>query len=109
MLPIKHRHYNPLTCQFEDDEARLNFYPTSYTPAVPETNQCDVEIVGIKSDLAKYITKIQSKNQIILSASENLKAAIVSDPTEKRYRVSNYERSWWGGMIETFRQVVEKG
>ena len=67
MLPIKNKHYNPLTYQFEDEIEGFNFYPTRYTPLVSETNQCDVEIVGIKSDLARYILNKQSDKEIRLA------------------------------------------
>ena len=86
MLPIKTRHYNPLTHQFEDDVEKFNFYPTRYTPLVPETNQCDVEITRIKSDLASYIINKQSDKEIRLAKmnfNHNFKIAKENASVEK--------------------------
>lgn len=109
MLPIKPKRYNYLTGQFEDEyENPFSLLPTtSYPNFVPVTNEHDVEITRIKSDLGKYLAEREAEIRKRSEASEELRAAIVSNPGRRRYKVSNYERNWWGNMVETFRRVVE--
>ena len=73
MLPIKTRHYNPLTYQFEDKVEGFNFYPTRYTPLVPETNENDVKIEEIR--FSRDINLAKRNQEYNLEIAEKVKDA----------------------------------
>jgi|SRR3989344_1006072 len=106
MLPIKSRHFNPLTFQFEDREEWNSFYPTGYTPMIPETNKNDVEIARIKFETMKELVKPQERHQRVREVSEDLRTYMTTNPGKRMYRSSSYKRGWFG-MYEAERMVVE--
>src|SRR3989344_8759438 len=82
MLPIKSRHFNPLTFRFEDREEWNSFYPTGYTPIVQETNENDVGIARYKSYTAIQLNNTNSKTEIYLAKLKHKNDLEIADKNE---------------------------
>lgn len=110
MLPQKMK-YNYLTNRYEPEEEIFS----QTIPQLPNlcnslpsiTNQHDVEITRIKAEKEIYLAEKEILNQKIITVSENLKVAILSDPKRNWYQGSFTEKTFFGSR-KLFSITIEK-